>query len=398
MIEVAVVSASWWPAPQYACLSPAVENWGDQRKVDDLRTCINIGHASKHGEIWSSLSRPRSTAGSSPSRSCLLLLSKVVVLSASLSSANNGIWILHDTSNFIQFQEALLAAWVYYCFSLSWFNVSPASYLQRYFSHSCESPKDHWNPLDMSGFLESDLIKEQMCFNLSCLEHHGGRSHPHSRQEWLQILPLTCLAGVYEPRLFSLPNWTSYSIQDVSSSIQQHINDLSASMALDLALLLVLAKEPQGASSASSESTLQSVGTSRFGDLRAGQFCKDTAVDLCTLKKGLQNKLQKALVHTLRQHQKNWRYSEPWHQTNNVLVLAVVLRVGQQRVGHHAVNASDPEPPAPVTSSHHFRGSRGTHEAGELKKYDDVGVMCLVGSAYPPIMPLVAKNICTNME
>ena len=50
MIEVAIVSASWWPAPQYACLSPAVENWGDQRKVDDLRTCINIGHASKHGE------------------------------------------------------------------------------------------------------------------------------------------------------------------------------------------------------------------------------------------------------------------------------------------------------------------------------------------------------------
>jgi len=238
----------------------------------------------------------------------------------------------------------------------------------------------------MSGFLESDLIKEQMRFNLSCLEHHGGRSHPHSRQEWLQILPLTCLAGVYEPPwLFSLPHWTSYSIQDVSSSIQQHINDLSAIMALDLALLLVLAKEPQGASSASSESTLQSVGTSRFGDLRAGQFCKDTAVDLCTLKKGLQNKLQKALVHTLWQHQKNWRYCEPWHQTNNVLVLAVVLRVGQQRVGHHAVNASDPEPPPPVTSSHHFRGSRGTHEAGELKKYDDVGVMCLVGSAYPPL-------------
>lgn len=249
----------------------------------------------------------------------------------------------------------------------------------------------------MSGFLESDLIKEQMCFNLSCLEHHGGRSHPHSRQEWLQILPLTCLAGVYEPRLFSLPNWTSYSIQDVSSNIQQHINDLSASRALDLALLLVLAKEPQGAS----ESTLQSVGTSRFGDLRARQFCKDTAVDLCTLKKGLQNKLQKALVHTQWQHQKNWRYSEPWHQTNNVLVLAVVLRVGQQRVGHHAVNASDPEPPAPVTSSHHFRGSRGTHEAGELKKYDDVGVMCLVGSAYPPLchwLPEIIQYMCTNME
>ena len=54
----------------------------------------------KTWRIWSTLSRPRSTAGSSPSRSCLLLLSKVVVLSASLSSANNGIWILHDTSNF----------------------------------------------------------------------------------------------------------------------------------------------------------------------------------------------------------------------------------------------------------------------------------------------------------
>ena len=44
--------------------------------------------------FWS----PPSTAGSSPSRSCLLLLSKVVVLSASLSSANNGIWILHESS------------------------------------------------------------------------------------------------------------------------------------------------------------------------------------------------------------------------------------------------------------------------------------------------------------